>query len=66
MAEARDKLFPRPCADKVRYHDSQAAMRSRYTRANKTGLSLHVYECVDCGGWHLTKHAQPATAKDFT
>lgn len=61
LALARDALFPRRCAKKMRYFTERAAkgaLRVRLTSERERPEELHHYRCPHCNGWHLTKMRQ--------
>lgn len=48
------------CTTKKRYSDEQVARDVARSVWFRRGVSLRVYACSLCGGWHLTKlDAQP-------
>ena len=42
------------CGGKRRY-DKKGAVTAKNSRYHHDHVKLRVYECPDCGGWHLTK-----------
>lgn len=60
LSRARDVLFPRRmCAKKKRYATRGYAEHVHNIRQPKEDATLHVYECQECRGYHLTKLEQP-------
>lgn len=39
---------------KMRYRDKEEAVDRAHLRAGSDKIYLRVYECPDCGGWHMT------------
>lgn len=61
LAEIRDRLFPRRmCAKKNRYLSEEYARRVLHRRQALSDEALYLYECPECGGWHLTRMEQSA------
>lgn len=44
----------RKCRDKQQYFTRKAA---KHVAKKQRGVSLHVYRCEYCPGWHLTRSA---------
>lgn len=60
LADIRDRLFPRRmCVKKVRYSEPGYARGVLNRRQKEEVVELHLYQCPDCSGWHITKMAQP-------
>ena len=43
------------CERKVRYKSKGEASDTAKRQRSRTRRKLFVYECHECGGWHLTK-----------
>lgn len=44
----------RGCRDKNRYDSAHEAEHARIECERARGQRLRIYDCDDCGGWHLT------------
>lgn len=47
----------RACFEKTRYPTTEAANAAATSCFYSRGAQLRVYECTECGGYHLTKSA---------
>ncbi len=48
---------PQTCGEKRRYPNREQAEQVRKEQEIITpGLRLRTYKCLNCGGWHLTRH----------
>lgn len=53
-SNVRGAVVYRMCTRKLRYPDEYEARRRGRARSRCCGISLRVYECPFCGGYHLT------------
>lgn len=52
------------CARKVRYKSEADARHMVEKRARNRGVLMRVYQCSECGGWHLTHILDKAKARN--
>ncbi len=46
---------------KIRFRSAAKARQARLE--HRRVAALFIYECPNCGGWHLTSHPQPKDGK---
>lgn len=49
------KHIYRGCLSKIRYPDQMTARAAGMYYGPRNNVTLYVYQCKFCGGWHLTK-----------
>ncbi len=52
------ELHFKNCVNKVKYKTEAHAWRMKNIQEKKNSISLKVYSCPCCKGWHLTKQAE--------
>jgi len=52
------KHIERGCTSKVRYPDAITARAAGQYYGDSNQVTLYVYQCQFCKGWHLTKKKQ--------
>lgn len=49
------KPFVQYCNGKMRYFEKKSAVTAKNARWEQSHVELRIYQCPDCGDWHLTK-----------